>query len=430
MGELLEFGRGPLHEVDLTNPVVHAERDLRAVWRLLRERSPVARHPVPGGPGFWVVASYDLAIEVFTGLDRFTSARGNNIATLLRGGDPAGGRMLAVSDGPRHKRIRRELGRAFTPQALAPYEERIAAGIGELVRGAVSRGDSDFAQEVARPIPMAVVCDLLRVPETDRPALYTDASAALTSEAPVTADLDTRLARNQILLYFAKLVRSYRGEPGDDLLGLLVRLTDSAVELTEDELLYNCYSLLLGGEETTRYTMSGAVQALAECPGEWQRLVAGEVSIESAVEELLRWTTASMHSGRTALCDSELAGAQVSAGDVVTVWNAAANFDEAQFPDPDRLDLGRTPNRHLAFLHGPHICPGARLARLELTALIKALLTYADSWEVTGEPTPVYSTFMKGLCGLPVRFTPRRGARLDASTPARTGRTGDSGSDH
>ncbi|MFJ2171523.1 cytochrome P450 [Streptomyces sp. NPDC087851] len=418
MSTALRFGQGPLHDIDLSNPVVHAERDLRPVWRLLRERTPVAWHPpTRGGPGFWVVTPYRLAIEVFGATDRFTSGRGNNIATLLHGGDPAGGRMLAVSDGPRHKQLRRELGRGFTAGALAPYERRIAANIDGLVRDAVARGDSDFAREVARPVPMAVVCDLLRVPEADRPALYEDASAALASEAPVAADLDTRLARNQILLYFAKLVRSYRKQE-DDLLGLLVRLTETAVELSEDELLYNCYSVLLGGEETTRFAMSASVQTLAQWPGEWRRLVRGEVTVASAVEELLRWTTVSMHSGRTTLHDTELGGVPIARDDILTVWNSAANFDAEQFPHPDRLDLGREPNRHLSFLHGPHICPGARLARLELTALLRALLDHADHWELTGEPTPVYSTFMKGLSGLPVRFTPRRGARTRAVSAA------------
>ncbi|WP_051716580.1 cytochrome P450 [Streptomyces sp. NRRL F-5727] len=400
-----------LADTDLTDPVVHAERDLRPLWRHLRRHRPVAHHATPDGRGFWVVTPHQLVEEVCVSAERFTSVRGNTLGTLLAGGDPAGGGMLAVSDGPRHRSVHRELMRAFTAQALAPYRERIVARIDGLVRAAVARGEADFAREVARPIPMAAVCDMLGVPEGDREALYADASHTLASETPVTDDVSTRLARQEILLYFARLVRSLRGEPGDDLLGLLVRMTESEIGLTEDELLYNCYSLLLGGEETTRYTMSGTVQALADHPDQWRRLVRGEVALDTAVEELLRWTTAPMHVGRTAVRDTELGGVRIAEGDIVTAWISAANDDETTFDEPRRLDLGRTPNRHLAFLRGPHTCPGARLVRIEMTALLTALVTHADGWEITGRAVPVYSTFMQGLSSLPVRFVPRVGPR-------------------
>ncbi|MFE1905642.1 cytochrome P450 [Streptomyces gardneri] len=396
---------------DLADPVVHAEQDLRPLWRRLRSRHPVAHHPTPDGRGFWVVTPHRLVEEVCVSSERFTSVRGNTLGTLLAGGDPAGGGMLAVSDGPRHRGVHRELMRAFTAQALAPYQERIVSRIDDLVRRAVARGRVDFARDVARPIPMAAVCDMLGVPEGDREALYADASHTLASETPVTDGLSTRLARQQILLYFARMVRSLRGRPGEDLLGLLVRMTESEIGLTQDELLYNCYSLLLGGEETTRYTMSGTIRALADHPDQWRRLVRGEVGLDTATEELLRWTTAPMHVGRTAVRDTELGGVRIAGGDIVTAWITAANDDEAQFGDPQRLDLGRTPNRHLAFLRGPHTCPGARLVRIEMTALLEALITYADGWEITGKAVPVYSTFMQGLSSLPVRFVPRVGPR-------------------
>ena len=180
------------------------------------------------------------------------------------------------------------------------------------------------------------------------------------------------------------------------------------LRLRLDELLFNCYSLLIGGDETTRLSMIGAVEAFSAMPGEWERLRRGEVSVAGAAEEILRWTTPAMHSGRTATEDTVLEGRPIAAGDTVTIWNNAANFDPEQFEDPDRFDLGRTPNRHLSFAHGPHFCLGAVLARIELTALLEALVEYVDEMSVTGAPQRIYSNFARGFHSLPVRLAPRR----------------------
>ncbi|MEK8107170.1 cytochrome P450 [Micromonospora sp. M12] len=156
--------------------------------------------------------------------------------------------------------------------------------------------------------------------------------------------------------YFAKLARSRQDAPGDDILGLLIQMTKSPVALTDRELLYNAYSFLIGGDETTRLSMIGAVHALTQWPDEWNRLRAGEVSVESAVEEFLRWTTPTLHAGRVATRDTTLDGRHIARDDIVTVWNSSANFDPRQFDDPTRLRLSRAPNRHLAFAIGPHFC--------------------------------------------------------------------------
>jgi cytochrome P450 len=401
---ILEFGSGPLAGIDLTLPGLHAERDLSDVWRLLRERQPVVWHPAADG-GFWVVSSYDAAVEVYRTSDVYISGRGNVLATLLAGGDPAGGSMLPVSDGPRHQQIRRVLLRALTPRALSGLGERIRDATRRLVHEAVERGDCDLGRDVAPHIPLAAICDLLMVPEGDRELLLSQSRLALAAEGPDGTEMDARLARNEILLYFARLARSRDQSPGDDILGLLIQMTRSPVALTDRELLYNAYSLLLGGDETTRLSMIGTVHALIQWPEEWRRLKAGEVSVESAVEEFLRWTTPTLHAGRTAARDTELGGRRIARDDIVTVWNSSANFDPAQFDDPGRLRLSRTPNRHLTFVQGPHFCLGAQLARIELSALVTALLAAADGMRLIGEPKRIYSNFLSGFHSLPVRFS-------------------------
>jgi cytochrome P450 len=406
----LEFGSGLLADIDLTSPRVHAERDLSEVWGLLRERQPVAWHPTADG-GFWVVSSYATAAQAYRNSDVFTSSRGNVLATLLDGGDPAGGKMLPVSDGPRHQQIRRVLMRALTPRALTGLAERVRRSTLRLVREAVERGDCDLGREVAPYLPLAVICDLLMVPESDRELLLSQSKLALASEGPDGTEAAARLARNEILLYFAKLARSRRDSPGDDILGLMIQMTRSPIALTDQELLYNAYSILLGGDETTRLSMIGTVHALTQWPAEWDRLRAGEVSTESAVEEFLRWTTPTLHAGRVAVRDTTLGGRQIARDDIVTIWNCSANFDPRQFDDPTRLQLSRAPNRHLAFAIGPHFCLGAQLARIELSALVTALVETADGLELIGEPKRLYSNFLSGFNRLPVRFVASKDPR-------------------
>jgi cytochrome P450 len=153
----------------------------------------------------------------------------------------------------------------------------------------------------------------------------------------------------------------------------------------------NCYSLILGGDETARLAMIGAVQALLDHPDQWRALKEGTAGLDTAVEEMLRWTTPALHSGRTAATDTEIAGTPVRAGDIVTVWNASANRDEAVFDSPGSLRLDRSPNKHLTFAYGPHFCLGSYLARAEIAAVLSALRTRVTTLDRTA-PTPTSST--------------------------------------
>ncbi len=405
----LILGTGAPAGVDLSDPRTHARRDLSALWKRLREEQPVAWHPVRGG-GFWVVTRHADALTVYRDSAGYTSTRGNVLATLLAGGDPAGGKMLVVSDGPRTLAIRRRLLKAFTPAALRELSVHIKALARRLVAEAVSRDTCDFASEVAEHIPLAAICDLLLIPEADRKPLLKHAQAALASESANASEREARMARNEILMYFAKLARARKDERADDLLGILLQLTREPLALSTEELLLNCYSLLLGGDETSRLSMIGLVKAFAEWPEQWQLLRSGAVRFDSAVEEILRWTTPTLHAGRTAAADLTLAGQAIAAGQLVTVWNSSANFDPAAFDHPERLDLARKPNKHLSFGHGHHFCLGAQLARIELRALLEALVETVEAFELVGEPRPLYSNFLSGYSSLRVRLHARRDA--------------------
>jgi cytochrome P450 len=393
--------------LDLADVRAHERGDLGGFWQHLRDEHPVHWNPHPGpGGGFWVISRYADAVAVYRDTATFSSGRGNLLTALLAGGDSAGGRMVAVSDGPRHVAVRRLLARSLGPHTMRRLTARVTATAGELVGAAVARGGCDFARDVAAHIPLATICDLLGVPAADRPFVQRQCGGALGSDSPTQEPAEAWLARNEILLYFRELAQRRRAEPADDLVTALAVGRIDGAELTEDEVILNCYSLILGGDETARMSMAGAAAAFAEHPGEWRRLLAGDADVPAAVEEVLRWTTPAMHAGRTATRDTTLHGKAIRRGDVVTVWNVAANRDRREFPAPHRFDVARTPNRHLSFGYGAHFCLGAALARVELAALLGALRERVASIELTGAPARIWSTFLTGYTSLPARLVP------------------------
>ncbi|WP_055524420.1 cytochrome P450 [Streptomyces graminilatus] len=389
---------------DLTDPTLHAERDLSGYFRRLRAEQPVVWCRPPGKRGFWLVSTYAEALTVCRDGDSFVSTGGNVMDTLLTGGDAGAGRMLAVMDGPRHTSMRKLLWRSFTPGALTSYAERIRSATLELLRAAVRTGTCDFASDVAATIPLVAICDLLGVPAKDRQFILERTSNALGSEGAAHAPGAARLAKGELLLYFAKLARARRKEPADDLITLLSSGLVEGDRLTDDEVMLNCYSLILGGDETTRLTMIGGVRALIDHPEQWRALKDGTVTTASATEEILRWTSPALHIGRTAVRDLDLGGERIRAGDAVVAWTASANFDEAEFDEPDRFDLARQPNRHLSFAYGPHYCLGVHLARIEIGALLDGLRETVSVLEPAGPTERVHSNFLSGLSSLPLRL--------------------------
>ncbi|MFI1288118.1 cytochrome P450 [Streptomyces sp. NPDC020792] len=393
--------------VDLTDPRTFEENDLREYWRRLRTTRPLHWHPPTGdAPGFWVLSRYADVMALYKDNKRLTSERGNVLVTLLAGGDSAAGKMLAVTDGARHRNLRNVLLKAFSPQALKPITDRVRANTTRLVVEAVRRGECDFATEVAEHIPMNTISDLLGVPTADREFLLNLNKSALSSNEEGQSATDAWLARNEILLYFNELVAERRAKPTEDVISVLANSTVNGEPLSEEVIVLNCYSLILGGDETSRLSMIDAVRTLTRHPDQWQLLRDRGVTLESATEEVLRWATPAMHFGRRAVTDVELHGQVIAGGDIVTLWNSSANWDEEVFADPYVFDLNRSPNKHITFGYGPHFCLGAYLGRVEVNAMLDALRTYSTGFEVTGEPQRIHSNFLTGLSSLPVRFQP------------------------
>ncbi|MFR9731932.1 cytochrome P450 [Saccharopolyspora sp. MS10] len=395
-----------LTEIDLTDPQTFLDLDPIDMWRRFRAERPVHRHRAVGGaPGFWAVTRHADLMSVYRDNKRFTSERGNVLATLLQGHDSAAGKMMAVTDGPRHKAIRKLVLESFSPRVL----KHVVGGIHERTRAlldqALELGRFDFATDVADHVPIGTIGDLMDIPPADRPPLVRWNTLTLSRHSSDEAAQDELMARNEILMYFSDLARRRRRRPGEDVISALATGLVDGEPLTEDEIVFNCYSLILGGDESSRMSSIGAVKAFSEFPEQWAALKAGEADVDGATEEVLRWTTPAMHFGRRALQDVPVGDQVVEAGDVVTLWNSSANFDEDVYTAPERFDLSRQPNKHLAFGFGPHFCVGAFLGRAHVGAMLEGLRDRVAEVRVTGEPKRLYSNFVHGFSSLPVEFT-------------------------
>lgn len=398
----------PYSDVDLADPLTHVGDGGRPLFDRLRRDCPVAWHPSRGPHrGFWNITRYADVLTVLRDSETFGSTGGNVMDTLLVSGDSAAGRMLAVSNGPWHAGVRRLLWQGLTPDALASVAGTIRSRTRALVRGARRAGECDFARDVAAHIPLQGICDLLDIPAEDRPFILRHTSSALSSERSGVDATAARRAKGELLLYFAKLALGRAGRPVDgghpDLITLLVNGQVEGRPLSVDEVVLNCYSLIMGGDETARLAMIGGVMALIQHPDQWRAWRDG-LPVDPAVQEILRWTTPAIHVGRTAMVPTTLGGHQIGAGDAVVAWLNSANADSEEFAEPERFDLTRTPNRHLSLVYGAHFCIGAHLARVEIGALFEALREEVETLAQIGPAVPIYSNFLHGYSSLPVRM--------------------------
>jgi cytochrome P450 len=415
----------------------------------LRDQSPVvwvAEAPVlgwPEGPGFWLVLRHADVESVLARPPQFSSSLG---ATQIR--DPATPQaldyvrqMMLNMDPPDHSRLRRLLGRSFTPRAVGRLEERIRDHARTICDRVFTgqRGECDFAKDAAADLPLLTLADVLGVPHQDRWLLfdwsnrvigYQDpdyASSAEFDPAAGTAmarqalelrpppdaegrmpDPRTREGMPDLYAYAHLLAEEKRRHPGDDVMSILLAQVDDdggQVSVAEFENMFWLFAV--AGNETLRNGLPGACIALLEHPSAQEELRADPALMPAAAEEMLRWWTPVMTFRRTATSDCQLGGQHISGGDKVVVSFISANRDEAVFTDPDRFDIGRHPNPHLVFGHGPHFCLGAHLARIQVRALFEEVLARTSSLSYAGQPSYLRSNFQRGVKRLPVSWTAR-----------------------
>ncbi|MDL4820270.1 cytochrome P450 [Actinomadura opuntiae] len=359
------------------------------------------------GTGYWAVASHDAVREVSKRPEVFSSAAKGAFLTDPRSrADLVQARQLLVNmDAPEHLRLRKTITAVFTPRAVRALAGSVAAHASALAAAAVAAERFDAVADLAAELPLLVLSGLLGVDEADRHLLYRWSNNLVGFDDPEYGGGDIEVYRAtfaEAFGYARRLAARRRAEPAGDLSGRLV-----AAGLSDREFCSFWLLLVVAGNETTRHLISGSLQALAAFPRQRDALAAGEVPIEDAVEELIRWVTPIMQFRRTAVRDTELGGRRIRAGDKVVVYYTSANRDETVFADPGRLDLSRRPNPHLAFGIGPHFCLGAHLARLELAELLTALRPHLARFEPLGPAVRLESNFVNGVKSLPARFASR-----------------------
>jgi cytochrome P450 len=408
-----------LSEVDLNNFDLFIHGDPYAAWKVLRAQAPVHWNSKEDS-GYWSITRYQDALSVYRDPRTFSSERGIALNYGLTDEETmaqrAGfGQMLIVTDPPRHTRMRQIVNKRFTRAALAPHEPHVRAIAAEILDSVASRGECDFVVDVAAKLPTAVICEMLGIPKADWDMMFTVANMSIGTHDPeYQIDGDAfetgRQAQLSCFNYFVNIIAERRKNPGIDLVSALVHGEIDGEKLTDLEILFNCFLLIIGGQETTRNATSGGMLALIENPAQRERLTRDRSLLPTAVEEVLRYTSPITHIMRTATRDVEMHGQRIKAADRVVIWNAAANRDEAQFPDPDRFDISRSPNEHVALGHGEHFCLGANLARLELRVMLDEVLNRLPDLDQAGPVQRLYSNFVAGIKHMPVRFARSRAA--------------------
>jgi cytochrome P450 len=394
----------PSVKINLADPDLYAHGDPHAVWRWLREHDPVHWHPPSGVfPGYWVLTKYDNVQAVYRNPATFSSAGGILLRPGAFGDDPGGGRTLALTDPPRHRKLRALVDDWFAPRSIRLLDAEMQAIAHDVVTRALERERCDFVTEIAARVPLYVICKMIGVPRDDWERLFSLANTSFGADDPV----ERRAAHLDILQFFEDLVAARAKSPADDLVSVLVTAEIDGRQLTADEMILNCDNLLVGGTENSRIAASGGMLAFLQHPDQWKALPADPELLHSAVEEVLRWTSSATHIMRTAVVPATIRGRRIKAGDRVTLWNPSANRDESVFDDPDCFSVHRKPNRHIALGTGEHFCLGGTLARAEMRLLYEELLLNTERVELDGTPEMLSSIIVNGPERLPVRLIPR-----------------------
>jgi cytochrome P450 len=390
--------------LDLLDPALYVDGDPHGVWRWLRHHQPVHWHePSRGFPGFWGLTKHADVMSVLHDPEVFSSEGGILLRPVAWGPDPGGGRTLALTDPPRHRKLRGLVQGWFTERAVRTIHEQMGEIAAEIVDRAIALEACDFVQDVAARFPLYVICRLMGVPDQERDRVLSLTSRAFGSDDPRRQ----RMAHIELLEYFTRLCQQRSRDPRDDIVSALARAEIDGEPLNDRDLMFNCDNVLVAGTENVRIASSGGLLALIGRAGQWDSLRSQPERIEQAVDEVLRWTTTPTHIMRTARTPAVVGGQRVQAGDRVVLWLPSANRDEDVFERPDEFDVTRASNRHVALGHGQHFCLGSSLARAELAILYTELLSRPVDIELTGRPTFLRSIVVSGPATLPVRFRRR-----------------------
>jgi cytochrome P450 len=396
-------------DFDLENLTGEFYADPYPTYRALREHAPIKSMP----NGSYFLTRYDDLVSAYKNTKLFSSDKKKEFApkygsSLLYEHHTT---SLVFNDPPAHTRVRRLIMGALSPRAIAQMEPDLVALVDRLLEAIAVKGDFELIADFASAIPVQVIGNLLDVPMDEREPLRDWSLAILGALEPVIspeAFARGNAAVKEFLAYLEILVERRRARPGDPERDVLTRLIqgerngeDNGERLTPKELLHNCIFLLNAGHETTTNLIGNGLVALSGYPAQKQRLLEHPDLIKTAVEEFLRFESSNQLGNRMTTDRVELGGITMAAGTPVTLCIGAANRDPAQFTDPENLDIGRTPNRHLAFGTGAHQCAGMALARLEGAIAISRFLARFPNYALNGVPVRGGRVRFRGFLRVP-----------------------------
>jgi len=389
----------PTHEIDLLDRRLYEEGP-QETYAWLRANAPVYWDETNG---LWGISRHEDVVAISRDTARFCSGEGSRPNTGSSG-------SMIDSDDPRHVAFRRVFARQITPRAVKQFAPRVQRIVDDLFEGLKERTEFDLVQELAIPLPVRVILEALGLDDSDwrRYAHIAEITMAMGGGPRYQNDEGVEAA----MAFYgeaAELAEQRRAAPGEDWLSLMVKQADEGpaargpMEIAAESLL-----LLNGGSDTTRHVIAGGTLALLENPDELARLRAEPERLPVAIEEMIRWVSPLLNMRRTATRDVKLHGETIRAGDQVLLMYASANRDEAVFEEPQRFDITRHPNPHVAFGIGAHFCMGANIARLELRCIFDAILKRLPGLRrADAGPLPISApAFACGLTSLPVRIDP------------------------
>jgi cholest-4-en-3-one 26-monooxygenase len=411
-----------LNDIDLLSRDVFIESVPWEWFEYLRKNAPIYKHPEPDGGGFWTFTKHGDITALHSDWQRLSSDQARGGVVGLEEPDPAererqeamnsGGRMMLTMDPPDHTRYRKLVNRGFTPRSIRELEGHLHEAAVRIIDESLKTNDGkvDFVTDLASELPLVAIAEFLGVPYEDRRKLFDWSNRMIGSEDPeyeVTAD-QTNAAAFEMYMYANALGADRRANPRDDIISKLIHAEVDGDRLSESD--FDLFFLLLSvaGNETTRNAISHAMAALLDHPDQYDLLVQDPSILETtAVEEMLRWASPVMYFRRNVTEDMDYKGHHIAAGDKVSLWYISANRDEDVFEDPNKFDLLRNPNPHVAFgAGGPHHCLGMHLAKMEIKVLFQELIARAPRVEKLGDTSRLRSNFINGLKHLPVQLHP------------------------
>jgi hypothetical protein len=410
----------PLSDIDLGSWRFWVQDDdLRdGSFATLRREAPVSFHPpletpgVQGGPGHWAVTRYDDVWFASRHPHIFSSSPSITINDANPDVSEYFGSMIVMDD-PKHLRLRNIVSRAFTPKVVARTEASVRDRARRLVEAMIEAhpdGAGEVVAELAGPLPLQVICDMMGIPEEDHQKMFHWTNVILGfGDKDVATDYEEFVKVSMdIGAYATALAEDRRVNPREDLTTALVQAEVNGERLTSAEVASFFILLVVAGNETTRNAISHGVLALTRFPDERAKWWADyEAMAPTGVEEIVRWASPVIYMRRTLTEDCERSGVKMAAGDKASLWYCSANRDEDKFADPWSFAVGRTPNPHAGFGGGgAHFCLGANLARREISVAFEELRRQMPDIEATEEPSRLLSPFIHGIKRLPVSWTP------------------------